>query len=83
MSDDLFEPVRLLVAEVMEVAPEEVARDSTNTSLERWDSLRHLKLIAALGDTFDIEIDDDEIEDCLAVAGILDLVAGKLSDAAA
>lgn len=83
MNEELFAPVRYLIAEIMEVAPEAVTPQSGNTTLEKWDSLRHLKLVAALDDTFEIEIDDDEIEDCLEVAGIVALLERKLSRPAA
>jgi acyl carrier protein len=82
MTAELLEPVRLLVAEVMEVAPAEVDAESSNVSLERWDSLRHLKLVSALCDAFEIEIEDDEVEDCLTVAGILVLLTRKSALAA-
>jgi acyl carrier protein len=65
----------------MQAALDEVTLESSNLSLEKWDSLRHLKLIAALGEAFEIEIDDEEMEGCLEVRGIVRLLDGKLAAA--
>ena len=78
MNSELLEPVRFVVAEVMETELAGVSAESTNLNLEGWDSLRHLKLVSALTETFEIEIEDGEIESCLEVRGIVELVGRKL-----
>jgi len=76
-SQELLDPIRFIVAEVMATAVDNVTIQSTNLNLEGWDSLRHLTLISTLCDTFDIEIEDDEIEECLEITGIISLVERK------
>ena len=46
-----------------------------------WDSLKHMNLITALEDEFDIRFDDDEIIALMRYSMIVATVSGKVSDA--
>lgn len=49
-------------AEALEIEADQV-KDLTYQSIESWDSVGHMNLIAALEDTFDIMMDTDDIID--------------------
>jgi acyl carrier protein len=55
----MIEQVIPVVAEVMGVPVQTVFADSSAKTVETWDSLRHMNLIVALEDTFDVRLDED------------------------
>ena len=53
--------------------------DSTQDSLENWNSLRHLNLVSELEDEFDVEFEPEEIAEMKSVKAILELINTKKS----
>ncbi len=49
--------------EVLELAPEQLGSELLYQSVESWDSVGHMSLMAALEDAFDIMMDTDDIID--------------------
>lgn len=49
--------------ESLEVSPEQLNADLVYQSVETWDSVGHMGLMAALEDAFDIMMDTDDIID--------------------
>ena len=54
--------------------------DSTQDSLENWNSLRHLNLVSELEDEFDVEFEPEEIAEMKSVKAILELINTKNSE---
>ena len=54
--------------------------DSTQDSLENWNSLRHLNLVSELEDEFDVEFEPEEIAEMKSVKAILELINTKKSN---
>ena len=52
-----------LFVECLGVTEEELGSDLAYQSVEMWDSVGHMQLIAALEDAFDIMLDTDDIID--------------------
>ena len=50
-----------LMSNVFEVPIEEISEDSSLDTIESWDSIRHLNLILAIEEEFDITIPDEEV----------------------
>lgn len=46
---------------VFEISIDSLNEDSSSDNIESWDSLRHLNLILALEDEFNLEIPDEEV----------------------
>lgn len=46
---------------VFEIPETDISEDSSADNIENWDSLRHLNLILALEEEFDISIPDEEV----------------------
>ena len=63
-------PLRDVVADVLEISPEEVRPDLSSASVETWDSFRHLQLILAIESEFGVQIDPQQIPDLTTVASI-------------
>lgn len=55
------ESLRVLLAGVFNISPQEIQPDFAMRNYEQWDSLKHMELIEALEKGFDVEFDFDEI----------------------
>lgn len=53
--------IKNVMSAVLEVPVEEINEDSSSDIIENWDSLKHLNLILALEDEFDISIPNEEV----------------------
>lgn len=59
----------------MEVRPDEVSENSNPDTIVNWDSLKHMSLILALEETFDIRFDEEAILSMLTLKEIILKVA--------
>ena len=50
-----------VLSAVFEVSVESITDDSSSDTIENWDSLRHLNLIIALEEEFNVVIPDEEV----------------------
>ncbi|MCH9809552.1 MAG: acyl carrier protein [Alphaproteobacteria bacterium] len=48
-------------ADVLRLSSEEIAADPKRLETEKWDSLQHMNLVAAIEQSFGIELSFDEI----------------------
>ena len=62
--------LRNIVADILEISPEEVTPDLSSASVETWDSFRHLQLILALESEFGVQFDPQQIPELTTVAEI-------------
>ena len=54
-----------------------INNESSPDNIENWDSLKHMNLIIALEEEFEIEFDDEEIVDSMNYALILNILKSK------
>lgn len=66
----LRETLRKLMAEVFEIGVDEVTAESAIGNLEGWDSLGHIRLVAALELAFGVTLTADDIVAMTSVAAI-------------
>ncbi len=66
-----------VVASLMNVPVDSVTLETSRTSLEAWDSLKHMNLMLALEDDFGIEFSDAEIANLASVSALLAAIASK------
>ena len=71
------DPVKTLLAEVLQIPLGEITDDLTMQSHDAWDSLRHMEIVAALEQTYGLELTFEEIISLGSVAGIRALLVGK------
>ncbi|MBA5247448.1 acyl carrier protein [Marnyiella aurantia] len=69
--------IKNVMASVFEMPAEQINAESSPDNIENWDSLKHLNLVVALEEEFDIEFDDDEALELMSFSSIYDLVKAK------
>ena len=74
----VFDQLRDIFADVMDVAPDQVDMDATPDTIDSWDSLRLLNLVLACEEAFAISLDPDEIAHMTSVRSIVETISGKL-----
>ncbi len=57
---------------------DEVTTDASQKNCERWDSLHHLMLASELEDSFDIELEPEEIAEMTDFTRVVDMVKSKM-----
>jgi acyl carrier protein len=62
--------LRELLADVFEIAPEQVTPDLSAGSIEKWDSFGHLQAILALESEYGIQFDPQKIPNLTSVAAL-------------
>ena len=75
---NVFDQVRDIFADVMEVPPDQVAMDATPDTIESWDSLRLLNLVLACEEAFAINLDPHEVEAMTSVRSIVETISAKI-----
>jgi len=58
---DVSTEIKNVMSAVFEVPVEQITEDSSADTIDAWDSLKHLNLILALEEEFDISIPDEEV----------------------
>jgi acyl carrier protein len=58
--------LKSVMAAVLEVPEEMINEDSSPDDIESWDSLKHMNLILALEDEFNVEFSEDETVELLS-----------------
>lgn len=53
--------IKQVMSAVFEIPLESITDDASSDNIENWDSLRHLNLILALEEEFEISIPDEEV----------------------
>jgi len=62
---EINETIKNTLSLVFEVSEDEITEDTSADSVENWDSIRHLNLILALEEQFDITIPDEDVGNML------------------
>jgi acyl carrier protein len=61
--EQIKEKITNVMSLVFEVPEAQINENSSSDDIDNWDSLRHLNLILALEEEFDIVIPDEEVGD--------------------
>ena len=61
MENKVEERIKSVMSAVFEVSAYKIKDDSSPDTIESWDSLKHMNLVVALEEDFEIEFNDDEI----------------------
>ena len=75
---ELQQRARKVVSNIMTVPLESLTLESSASSVESWDSLRHMNLILALEQEFGVRFDDDQVVKMLSVEHITTELAGMV-----
>ena len=60
--------LRDILADVLEIAPEQITPDLTSEKVENWDSFRHLQVILALEGEYGVQFDPQRVPELTSVA---------------
>ena len=55
-----------VLATTFNVDVNSIAEDASPDTIENWDSLRHMNLVLALEEEFDVELTDDQVVEILS-----------------
>ena len=61
MKSNLKKRIINVMSSVFERPIDKITNDSSQDTIESWDSLKHMNLIVSLEEEFEIELTDDEI----------------------
>ncbi len=75
----MFERIRDIVAEKVGVEPEEITMETSFADDLEADSITLFELVMALEDEFDIEIDDESIEQITTVGDIVNYLEDSIN----
>ncbi|MFM6896366.1 MAG: acyl carrier protein [Microcystis panniformis] len=78
MSADIFDRVKKVVVEQLEVEPEKVTPEASFANDLKADSLDVVELVMALEEEFDIEIPDEAAEQIDTVGKAVDHISEKV-----
>ncbi len=73
----LLDRLLRIISIIMEVPIEELNKESSPDNIEKWDSLKHMNLILALEEEFNIAFSDEEIVEMLSVEIIVEILKEK------
>lgn len=71
--------IKTLIAKLFDVDETYLSLNSSPDEIEKWDSLGHMNIVAAIEEEFEIELTDDEIDAMANIASIINIVEGKIS----
>ncbi|MEW6492694.1 MAG: acyl carrier protein [Cyanobacteriota bacterium] len=78
MNQEIFERVKKIVVEQLEVEPDTVTPEANFATDLNADSLDTVELVMALEEEFDIEIPDEAAEQILTVQAAVDYISNKV-----
>ena len=79
MNSPLFEKVRGITADILEVGPDQIMPQSSSENIETWDSVHHLNLILAFEQEFGVQLEPEEIDEMNNVERIISILEQKLN----
>ena len=77
MSQPLPASLRDLVADTLEIGPDEVTPELSTETAENWDSFRHLQLMLAVEGEYGVQFDPSVIAHLTTVDAIQDALLKK------
>ncbi len=73
------EIIKNIFATVMSIDPKDISESRSVDSVDSWDSLRHMMVISALEEAFEIDFDDKEVIELVDYKSLCEAVQVKLA----
>lgn len=70
--------IKEVMSSVFKIDPISIDENTVNSNVEKWDSLGHMNLVAALEEEFDILLDEEDIEIIVSFPNICKIVEANL-----
>ncbi len=71
--------VKNVISAVFEIPADKIGEESSPDNIESWDSLKHMNIVVALEEEFNIQFTDDEIIGLINMKLIMVIIREKLS----
>ena len=78
MVNKVEDRIKSVMSAVFEISADQIKEDSSPDTIESWDSLKHMNLVVALEEEFEIEFTDDEIIELMNYSLIKNIISGKI-----
>jgi acyl carrier protein len=69
--------IKRVMSDVFNIGIDSINNASSPDNIENWDSLKHMNLIIALEEEFEVEFEGEEIVDSMNYALILNILNNK------
>ena len=79
MENEINNRIARVISAVFELPVDEINDDFSPDNYALWDSLKHMNLVVALEEEFNIEFIDDEIVKMMSLSQIKSIVLEKLT----
>ena len=79
MENNLDNHIKNVMSAVFEIPIEEINEDTSPDNVGSWDSLKHMNLVVALEEEYDIEFIEEEILEMMNLSQIKSIVLEKLT----
>ena len=66
--------IKEILATILEIDQSDVNNDTNPDTVSSWDSLRHMKLVFAIEDEYDVQFSDDQIIQLTDVGKIINCI---------
>jgi acyl carrier protein len=70
--------IKQVMAAVFEVDVSEIDDNSSPDTIDQWDSLKHMNLILALEEEFEVRFDDEDIMNMITFESIFSILKNKM-----
>jgi len=77
MKTNISDRIKNVMSAVFGISNEEINDESSPDTIESWDSLKHMNMVVALEEEFEVEFTDDEILEMMNYALIKSILMGK------
>ena len=78
MNNNIEDRIKNVMSAVFEISIEEINDESSPDTIELWDSLKHLNLVLALEEEFNVQFTDDDITELINMKLIIAVLLEKL-----
>jgi acyl carrier protein len=77
MQNNIEKRIKNVMSSVFEISDEQINENSSPDTIENWDSLKHMNLVVALEEEFNIEFSDDNITELVNMKLIITVLSDK------
>ena len=79
MGNAMDKRIKNVMSAVFEIPVNKIKGNVSPDTIESWDSLKHMNLVIALEEEFEIEFIDDEINEMINFAQVKSVLMGKIN----
>ena len=78
-NDEIRSRARVALARVLKVPPETIGENASQADLSDWDSVRHMNVVLALENEFNIQFADSELPSLTSLPLLVAAVENRLA----